>query len=168
MKYVIDLCTGSGNLAIALSKTWPDARVIATEISVGATEVATQNVRRNEVAVEVFLGDLFAPLPAAERDRVDLIVANPPYLSEPAFAEVPADVRHEPAGALVAGGEGDEILRRIAAQAQDWLRPGGIIICEISEFRSERIEQAFASLDGSIKQDLSGKDRFVVGSRSVE
>lgn len=167
-KVIVDLCTGSGNLAIALSARWPEARVFATEISIPAAELASENVRRNGVGVEVLTGDLFAPLPASLRDHVDLIVANPPYLSEDELADVPPDVRREPVGALVAGVEGDEILRRIAAEAQSWLRPGGVIICEMSEFHAERIEQAFSPLHGSIEQDFSRRDRFVVGSRSVE
>ena len=113
-------------------------------------------------------GDLYAPLPSDLRGRVDLLVANPPYLAEREYDTVPSDVKCEPRSALVAGPIGDEVLTRIAAQAADWLRPGGVVVCEIGEFHGARIEEAFSSLDGRLVQDLAGKDRFVVGRRRVE
>lgn len=167
-KVIVDLCTGSGNLAIALSSTWPAARVLATDTSEDAVAVAQTNVSKNQVSVDVLVGDLFSPLPADVRGAVDLIVANPPYLSLQEFDAVPADVRAEPSGALVSGPHGDEILGRIAAEACDWLRPNGVIVCEISEFHGARMRELFGTVDGSIEKDLAGRDRFVVGTRSVE
>jgi release factor glutamine methyltransferase len=165
---VVDLCTGSGNLAVALGSVWPDARVLATDISEDAVAVARTNVRKNLVGVEVLVGDLFTPLPVGLRGSVDLVVANPPYLSLRELEAVPPDVRAEPVGALVSGPDGGEILARIAAEVPDWLRPGGVVMCEISEFHGQRMKELFAPVGGVIEQDLAGRDRFVVGTRRVE
>lgn len=162
---VIDLCTGSGNLAIALKHTFPAATIYATDISSDAVDLARENARTAGLDVTILLGDLFEPLPDHLRGRVDLIVSNPPYLAEAEHAGLPIDVRdHEPTTALVAGPVGDEVLARIAETASDWLRPGGVIVCEISEFHAPAISGRFAPLGGEIRRDLSGKERFVIGA----
>jgi release factor glutamine methyltransferase len=165
---IVDLCTGSGNLAVALAMIHPGARVVATDISPDAIDVARANAARNEVDVELLVGDLFEPLPPELRTRIDLLVANPPYLAEHELAHVPDDVAREPTGALVGGPRGDEVVARIGATAVDWLVPGGVVVCEISEFDAERSVGHFASLDGVVHRDLFGKDRFVVGRRRFE
>ena len=165
-KVIVDLCTGSGNLAIALKATFPDAIVYATDLSSDAVDLARANARRAGLDVSVFHGDLFAPLPDHLAGRVDLIVSNPPYIAEHELGGLPVDVRdHEPVMALIAGPVGDEILKRIAAAASEWLRPGGVVACEISEFHGPVVAEHFSSLDGEIRIDLSGKERFVIGSR---
>ena len=165
---IVDLCTGSGNLAVALAMIHPDARVVASDISPDAIDVARGNVARNQVHVELLVGDLFDPLPPDLRQRIDLLVANPPYLAEHELADVPDDVAMEPTGALVGGPRGDEIVARIGATAVDWLTPGGVVVCEISEFDAERSAGHFAALDGVVHRDLYGKNRFVVGRRRFE
>ncbi len=165
---ILDLCTGSGNLAIALGMTHPAADVYATDISGDAIELARGNAERNGVVVEFGVGDLFAPVPERLIGSFDLIVANPPYLAESELAEVAADVRHEPAGALVAGPSGLEVVRRIALEAGRWLAPGSPIVCEVSEFHATRAATLFAALGGTIRTDLFGRDRFVVGRAPVE
>jgi release factor glutamine methyltransferase len=160
---VVDLCCGSGNLALALKHRWPAAQVIAVDTSPDAVALARENVRFTGLHVEVLAGDLFAPLPADLVGKVDILVANPPYLSQDELATLPVEVRdHEPHAALVAGSAGDEVLRRIAAGAPSWMRAGGLVACEISEFRTDRIEQAFGDLGGVIFPDLTGRSRFVV------
>ncbi len=162
---IVDICTGSGNLAIALKHTFPSATVYATDISPDAVDLARDNARDAGLDVTVLGGDLFDPLPDHLRGRIDLIVSNPPYLAAAELADLPIDVRdHEPTVALVAGPVGDEVLARIAAAALEWLRPGGVIICEISEFHGPTVAGHFASLDGEIRRDLSGKERFVIGA----
>lgn len=165
---IVDLCTGSGNLAIALAATYPNADVFATDLSEDALAVAAGNAESNGVAVAFGHGDLFAPLPARIKGHVDLLVANPPYLAEAEYRSLPDDVKREPKGALVAGDIGDEVLERIAGQAGTWLSVGGLVICEISEFHGAAILEHFGPLDGTLLQDLSGKDRFVIGHRRVE
>ncbi len=165
-KVIVDLCTGSGNLAIALKATFPDAIVYATDLSSDAVDVARANARRAGLDVSVFHGDLFAPLPEHLAGRVDLIVSNPPYIAEHELSGLPVDVRdYEPVTALIAGPVGDEILKRIAEGAPEWLGPGGIVVCEISEFHGRAVAEHFSTLDGEIRIDLSGKERFVIGSR---
>ena len=162
---IVDLCTGSGNLAIALKYTFPSATVYATDISSDAVGLARENARDAGLDVTILHGDLFDPLPDHLRGRIDLIVSNPPYLAAAELADLPNDVRdHEPTVALVAGPAGDEVLARIADAASEWLRPGGVIVCEISEFHGPAVADQFASLDGEIKQDLFGKERFVIGA----
>ncbi|GMQ86343.1 MAG: peptide chain release factor N(5)-glutamine methyltransferase [Acidimicrobiia bacterium] len=161
---ILDLCTGSGNLALALKHAFPDAVVYGTEISPAAASLARENARDASLDVTVLDGDLFDPIPEHLRGNVDLIVSNPPYLAETEIAELPADVRdHEPRIALVAGPGGDEVVAAIASEAPGWLAPGGTIVCEISEFRGPAMEALFAPLGGEVRKDLAGKDRFVVG-----
>lgn len=164
-RVIVDLCTGSGNLAIALKAVFPSATVYAVDLSEDAVEVARMNVRSAGLDVTVLLGDLFDPLPKHIAGRVDLVVANPPYLAEHEQDDLPADVRdHEPVVALVAGPAGDEVLARIAKAAPVWLAPGGVVACEISEFHGSAVADHFSALGGEIRIDLSGKERFVIGA----
>ena len=114
---IVDLCTGSGALALALKKTFPGAAVFATDISPDAVEVATVNRFRTGLQVYIAEGDLFDPLPAAIVGTVDLIVANPPYVAEVDFLGLPRDVQKEPRIALVSGPSGLEVIQRIGAVA---------------------------------------------------
>jgi release factor glutamine methyltransferase len=166
-RVIVDLCTGSGNLALALKHTCRTASVYATDLSSDAIDLARQNAVANGLDVTFLQGDLFEPLPGHLKGRVDLIVSNPPYVAEREVPALPNEVRdHEPRMALVAGPVGDEILKRIAASAPEWLRPGGAVVCEISEFRGQAVAADFADLGGEIQRDLSGKDRFVIGAAS--
>jgi release factor glutamine methyltransferase len=162
---IVDLCTGSGNLAMALKHAFPSATTYATDTSPDAVDLARENATQGNLDVTILLGDLFEPLPGHLRGKVDLIVSNPPYLAEAELGDLPIDVRdHEPAMALVAGPVGDEVLARIAGAASGWLRPGGVVVCEISEFHGPAVARHFASLGGEIRRDLSGKERFVIGA----
>ncbi len=164
-KVIVDLCTGSGNLALALKHAFPAATIYATDLSSEAVDLARENAESADLDMTVLLGDLFEPLPDHLRASVDLIVSNPPYLAAAELADLPIDVRdHEPTMALVAGPVGDEVLTRIAEAASEWLRPGGVIACEISEFHGTAIVRHFAHLGGAIRRDLSGKERFVIGA----
>lgn len=165
---IVDLCTGSGNLALALASTFPEASVYAVDLSADATAVVRSNACRNELDITVLTGDLYRPLPVDLLDRVDLVVANPPYLAAAEIAEVPLDVLAEPRSALVAGERGDEVLERIATEVHRWLRPGGIVVCEISQYAVERSLDHFRDIDAVIERDLTGTERFVVGHRRVE
>lgn len=165
-RVIVDLCTGSGNLAIALKQRFPAATVYATDLSTDAVDLARENARRSGLDVTVFHGDLFEPLPDHLAGRVDLVVANPPYIAEHELASLPAVVRdHEPVAALISGPVGDEVLARIAEGSSEWLAPDGVVACEISEFLGPVVAEHFAELGGEIRIDLSGKDRFVIGSR---
>ncbi|MDP8957628.1 MAG: peptide chain release factor N(5)-glutamine methyltransferase [Actinomycetota bacterium] len=160
---IVDLCTGSGNVALALKHSFPQARVLATDISSEALSLAEENAARTGLEVELLQGDLFGPLPGSLRGRVDLLVANPPYVSESEMAALAPEVRqHEPREALVAGPSGDEMLARIAEDAGWWLGTGGHLFCEIAEMRAERARELFASWDAEIRPDLAGRSRIVM------
>jgi release factor glutamine methyltransferase len=159
---IVDLCTGSGALALALKQKFPSAAVFATDISADAIEVATENKHRNRLDIYLAVGDLFDPLPASLLGEVDLLVANPPYVSEAEFETLPDDVKREPKGALVAGQSGLEIIQRIGATVSRWLRPGGVVICEIGERQGTSAASSFLDLPSVIRQDLSGRDRYIL------
>jgi release factor glutamine methyltransferase len=165
-RVIVDLCTGSGNLALALKHEFSDAVVYATDRSADAVAVARANAASAGLDVTVLQGDLFDPLPPHLRGHVDLVIANPPYVSEAELPGLPAEVRdHEPRSAIVAGPTGDEVVAAIAEQAPDWLAPGGVVACEISEFRGGSAARLFAPLHGVVQRDLAGKERFVVAAR---
>lgn len=141
---VLDLCTGSGCLAILAAKL-TGAPVDAVDLSGQALAVARQNVALHglEDSVQVLEGDLYAPLPKGR--RYDLIVSNPPYVDKDAMAALPPEYRAEPAMALDGGSEGIDIVRRIIEGAGDRLTPGGAILVEVGSQR-ERVEAAFPDL----------------------
>jgi ribosomal protein L3 glutamine methyltransferase len=128
--HVLDLCTGSACIAIALAKAFPDAQVDATDISDDALTVAKINVLRHNVIDEVqcYKSDLFADLPAK---KYDLIVSNPPYVSQQEMGELPEEYRHEPELGLEAGQEGLDIVKRILLEAVDYLSPNGVLVVEV-------------------------------------
>ena len=168
MKVIVDLCTGSGNLALALKATFPDATVYATDTSPDALAVARSNADKNDADILVLEGDLFSPLPVAVRGSIDLLVANPPYLAEVELEQVPADVRMEPHAALVSGPRGDEIVLAIAAQLEGWLSSEGLFALEVSEFHASSIVKRFQHLDAVAVADLTGRDRFVMSRALVD
>jgi release factor glutamine methyltransferase len=159
---IVDLCTGSGALALALKKTFPAAAVFASDVSPEAVEVASLNRFRTGLQVYIAEGDLFDPLPAAILGTVDLIVANPPYVAEVDFGGLPRDVQREPRVALVSGASGLEVIQRIGAVAAQWLRPGGVFLCEIGETQGVSAASSLLDLPGVVRQDLAGRDRYLV------
>ena len=162
---IVDLCTGSGALALALKRAFPTAAVFATDISEEAIEVATQNKYRNQLDVYLAVGNLFDPLPAALLGEVDLLVANPPYVADHEFESLPDDVKREPRIALVAGPTGLEVIREIGMAAAHWLRPGGVLVCEIGETQGIAAANAFLELPTVMRKDLAGRDRYIVAVR---
>ena len=113
---IVDLCTGSGALALALKSCFPAAQVHATDISQEALSLAAENAARLGLDVALHNGDLFDALPSDLRDRIDLLVTNPPYVAEGEWTGLPVEIRdHEPRGALVAGQSGFDVIERIAS-----------------------------------------------------
>ena len=161
-KVIVDLCTGSGAVALALKQRFPAATVFATDISEDALAVAKANQEKTGLDVTLVYGDLFEPLPERLVGEVDLIVANPPYVSETQFSFLPADVRREPREALVAGRTGLEVIQRIGDSAAKWLRPGGVLVCEIGERQGVSATSSVRDLSSVVRQDLSGRDRYLV------
>lgn len=132
---VLDLCTGSGCLAILAAQIFPNAKVDAVDLSADALEVARINVADHglEDRVTLFQGDLFAPLKGR---KYDVIITNPPYVSDESMAGLPPEYKHEPAMALAGGGvEGLDIVRKILKQAPKFLNPEGGLLCEFGTGR---------------------------------
>lgn len=159
---IVDLCTGSGALALALKRHFPSAAVFASDISEAAIEVATENKYRTHLDVYLAVGHLFDPLPASIYGMVDLLVVNPPYVAETEFESLPVDVKREPKVALVAGHSGLEIIREIGEAVGAWMRPGGVVVCEIGETQGAAAAESFIGLHAVVRQDLAGRDRYVV------
>jgi ribosomal protein L3 glutamine methyltransferase len=141
---VLDLCTGSGCLAILASRNFPNAQIDAVDISKDALQVAARNVRDYglEDRIELHRGDLFAPL---KGQRYDLIISNPPYVDAQGMAALPRECRTEPKLAFDGGPDGLDIVRRILNEAADHLTPEGGLLCEIGRGR-EPLEAAFPQL----------------------
>ena len=141
---VLDLCTGSGCLAILASRHFPNAQIDAVDLSKGALKVAAKNVADYGLADRIALhnGDLFAPLGDA---RYDLIISNPPYVDAQGMADLPRECRFEPKMAFDGGDDGLDIVHRILREAAWHLTPHGGLLCEIGRCR-EALEAAYPEL----------------------
>lgn len=155
---VVDICTGSGALALALKQKYPFARVIGTDLSEAAVKVAIANSLANDLAVEWYAGDLYEALPVQVAGLIDLLVSNPPYIAEGDWDGLPEDVRREPRLALVAGPTGMEVAERVLAAARDWLAPAGLAWVEVGEDQARTLAERFS---GQVVMDQYGRDRFV-------
>ena len=144
VRSVLDLCTGSGCLAVLAAKQFPMAEVDAVDLSEAALEVATINVEASGEGerISLYHGDLFTPLKGR---RYDLIITNPPYVGEEVMGELPPEFAAEPAMALAGGGDGLDLVRNLILAAPDHLEVGGGMICEIGEDR-EILESDFPDL----------------------
>lgn len=148
---VLDLCCGSGALGVAVAAAVPGVELHAADVD----PVAVRCARRN-VTGRVYQGDLFTPLPSTLRDRVDVLIANVPYVPGDEVALLPPEARdHEARAALDGGADGLDVLRRVAAEAPRWLAPGGHLLIETSERQAAlaRDVVAGAGLDAWLVRD---------------
>jgi release factor glutamine methyltransferase len=140
---VVDLCCGSGAMGAALAATLDRVELHAVDIDPAAVRCAHRNLAA--VGGLVYEGDLYEPLPATLRGRVDVLVASPPYVPTEAIGLLPAEARiHEPRVALDGGVDGLDIVRRVIDEAPMWLAPGGCLLVETSERQASRTVEAFA------------------------
>lgn len=165
---VVDLCTGSGALALALANDRPDARIIAVDDSESALQYARRNLAGT--AVEAVCADVTAPTLLPELDgSVDLIVANPPYIPDGAQLE-PDVADHDPAHALFGGPDGMRVIEAIVGLAGRWLRTGGLVAVEHDDTTSDRTVECFRLAtrfdDVVARHDLTGRPRFVTARRT--
>jgi release factor glutamine methyltransferase len=170
---IVDLCSGSGCIAISLAKELPAARLFATDISEKALAIARENARRHDVSdrIRFFEGDLFGPLEELDlRGRVDMIVSNPPYVRVSELDTLQPEVRDfEPKTALIAGPEGTEIHERIISAAPDYLKRYGALILEMGLGQSAQLV-ALMRESGRYKppevlKDLAGIERVIVAEK---
>ncbi|EMD29539.1 putative protein N(5)-glutamine methyltransferase [Amycolatopsis azurea] len=163
---VLDLCCGTGALGAAIATELPGIRLYAADIEPAAVRCARVNVA--DAGGEVFEGDLFEPLPQSLRGRVDLLVVNAPYVPTDAIAMMPPEARdHEPRVALDGGHDGVEVHRRVAAEAPQWLAPGGHLLIETGETQSSNTAEAMAH-NGLTPEVITDDDLYatiVVGAR---
>jgi ribosomal protein L3 glutamine methyltransferase len=142
---VLELCTGSGCLAILAAQAFQNADIDAVDISAPALEVAHKNVDDYDLdsRVALYEGDLFGPLPVG---RYEVIITNPPYVNALAMQTLPAEYRHEPELALAGGADGMDIVKRIVGEARKWLTEDGVLVVEIGNERAN-VEATLGGLD---------------------
>ena len=130
---ILDLCTGSGCIAIALASRFHDAHVDASDIDKNALEVASVNIEHHDIAHQVNLieSNLFEKIPA--ENQYDLVVTNPPYVDAATMADLPPEFLHEPDHALAAGQDGLDLVHHILYQAPDYLTRDGLLVCEVGD-----------------------------------
>lgn len=164
---IVDVGTGSGAIALAVAQERADAWVYATEASSSALRWARLNRKRLSLAVELVSGDLLDGLSQDLRGGIDVVVSNPPYVSIGDTSFLPPDVRdHEPHEALFAGPVGLEVIERLAAEAREWLKPGGWLELEIgagqgSAAANELTKRGYDQV--SVYPDLAGRQRMAEG-----
>lgn len=165
---VVDLCCGSGSLGAVLAANVERIELYAADID----PVAVQCARRNIIAAggRVYEGDLYEPLPDSLRSRVDILVANVPYVPTEAIELLPTEARlHEARVALDGGADGLDVQRRVAAEAPVWLTPGGHLLVETSERQAPQTVEIFAR-SGLIPQVASSDEldaTVVIGTRPI-
>lgn len=158
---VLDLCTGSGCLAIGLKKSCPQAEVYAVDLSEEALEVAKENAKINAVEVHFLKGDLTQPV---QDKKFDLVLCNPPYISAAEYAQLSREVKDfEPKMALVAGPTGYEFFERLAKELPPLLNPGAKIYFEMGYLQGATLLKLFSHAIWEkqvVEKDWAGHDRF--------
>ena len=163
---IVDLCCGSGALGAALAAVLEQAKLYAADIDPAAVRCARRNLAAR--GGRVYEGDLYQPLPSRLRGRVDILIANVPYVPTGAVRTLPPEARlHEARQALDGGPDGLDMLRRVAAEAPLWLAPGGHLLTETSERQARPATEAFA-LGGLAARVVSSADQnatVIIGTR---
>ncbi|MCB1886998.1 MAG: 50S ribosomal protein L3 N(5)-glutamine methyltransferase [Rhodocyclaceae bacterium] len=160
----LDMCTGSGCLAILMAHVFPHARITAIDLSPDALDVAAENVADYglDSSIELVESDLFGAL--GESDRFDLILCNPPYVTAESMETLPPEYLHEPRMALAAGEDGLDLVRRLLTDAQFHLNSGGILAVEVGHNR-ELVEAAFPDTPFTWIGDQEGEDKIFLLTR---
>ena len=163
---IVDVCTGSGCVAIALAEKLPAAEITATDLSPAALEVAQANAARQNLkkSPRFLMGDLLSILP--DSFKADAIVSNPPYIASGELEKLPKEVREfEPVQALLAGVDGLEIIRRLVSDARRFLSPAGFVALEIGAGQCAAVRELFeraAYRVAQVENDLQGHERVIV------
>jgi release factor glutamine methyltransferase len=170
---IVDVCTGSGCIAVAIARLRPCARVFATDLSIPSLDIARQNATRHAVGEHItwLEGDLLGPLAKQELEgRIDVIVSNPPYIAEADWATLQPEVRlFEPRRALVAGPQGTELHERLLQESGRYLSPGGALIMEIGAGQARALRRIVSQIPGyrfhRLVYDAAGLERVVIVER---
>jgi release factor glutamine methyltransferase len=167
---VVEPCTGSGAVACAVATEASPRLIVATDCSPKAVALACDNAARTGAcAAQILCGDLLEPVPAQLRGKVDVLVANPPYLTDNELAACEPEVRlWDPPEALVAGAGGNEVAARLIVAAPHWLRQGGWLLLEVDPSRASataKLVRGRGLRDVAVLPDLTGRGRIVVASR---
>jgi release factor glutamine methyltransferase len=160
---VVDLCCGSGALGMAVAAQAPHSVLYAADRDPTAVACA-----RDNLGLRVYQGDLYAALPTGLRGRVDVLLANVPYVATPHLALLPAEAReHEPRAALDGGPDGLDVFRRVAVGAPRWLAPGGVVVSEVTGFQADAAVAALqeAALSAEVASDEDLEATAVIGRR---
>ncbi len=160
---VVDVCTGSGAIALAIKSELPDASVSASELSPAAATVARKNSEALNLAVTIAEGDLLAPF---KDQTFDVVVSNPPYIASAEMVQLPKDVKREPALALDGGASGLEVIERLVGDAKSCLAPGGLLAIEHGWEQGEQVSALLKShgyREVVVTKDLAGRDRVTSG-----
>ena len=172
-QFVCDLCTGSGCIAVAIARNYPDCQIIATDISDAALTVAARNIEKHRLKdrIKLLCGDLFDPImPQLDADKFDLIVCNPPYVSAAEFEKLDKNVKdYEPKLALFAGDDGLDIYRRIIERVEQFLKPDAVLMLEIGYNQGptvrELLEQVRIFAEITIEKDIHDSDRIAIAKK---
>lgn len=172
-QHVLDLCSGSGCIAVAIAKNVKDCSVIATDISGDALKVAAENVKAGKLdeKIQLLEGDLFAPvIDQLDGGKFDLIVSNPPYVSDIEYEKLAANVKdYEPKDALYAGLDGLDVYKRIADGIGEHLKDEGALLLEIGYAQGDAVrdmlQQTTLFAEIKIEKDFSNNDRVVTATR---
>lgn len=162
---VVDVGTGCGAIALSLAVELPDARIFATEASGAARGWALRNLARTGLRCTLLPGDLLSPLHPALGGAVDVVVSNPPYVSDEEWETLEDEVRvFEPRDAVVGGPTGLEVILELLEQVRMWLAPGGAIVIEIAPSQAAKVRRLLEIIgyeDATVTKDLTGRDRVV-------
>lgn len=169
---IVDIGTGCGCIAVSLALLMPHASIHAVDISEGAVELARHNAGRHGVGsrIALHIGNLYCALPQSLKGRVDVIVSNPPYVSDAEHAVLDRSIRDfEPALALRGGRDGLDVFGRIAAGAADFLTGGGLLASEIGESQAEKATAILETIGSFVEietvRDLGGRSRVMTGRK---